>query len=141
MTEDYKIIYDEKPADGAWGIIGRGVGTFNQQQVGDDNYKRLVFVLQGPNQEVVGGLAGATFYDWFNIDLLWVKEELRGRGYGKRIMELAEEEAKERGAKNALLDTLSFQAPDFYKKLGYQVFGELPDFPPGHKRIYFAKQL
>jgi ribosomal protein S18 acetylase RimI-like enzyme len=141
LTEDYKIVYDDKPADGNWGIIGRGVSTFNQQQVGDENYERLCLVLKGSDQEVVGGLAGSTFYDWLVIDLLWIKEELRGRGYGKRLMERAEEEAKQRGATNALLDTLSFQAPDFYKKLGYQVFGELKDFPPGHQRLYFTKQL
>jgi len=141
MTEDYKISYDENPADGNWGIIGRGVSAFNDQQVGDENFERLCFVLKGPNEEVVGGLAGSTFYEWLVIDLLWIKEELRGHGYGKRLMELAEKEAKERGAKNVLLDTLSFQAPDFYKKLGYRVFGELQDFPPGHQRLYFTKQL
>jgi hypothetical protein len=56
-------------------------------------------------------------------------------------MTLAEEKARERGAKNAYLDTFSFQAPDFYKRLGYDVFGELPDCPHGHQRYFFRNQL
>jgi len=80
-------------------------------------------------------------WDWFYIDLLFLKEELRGQGYGHRILTMAEEEARRRGAKNAYLDTFSFQAPAFYKEHGYQMFGELKDFPPGHQRYYFKKQL
>jgi len=76
-----------------------------------------------------------------HIDLLWVKDELRGRGYGHHLLTLAEQEARQRGAKNAYLDTFSFQAPDFYKQHGYQVFGELQDFPPGHQRYFLTKQL
>ncbi len=60
---------------------------------------------------------------------------------GIAFLTLAEEEARGRGAKNAYLDTFSFQAPDFYKQHGYQVFGELKDFPPGHQRYFYKKQL
>jgi hypothetical protein len=54
---------------------------------------------------------------------------------------MAEAEARQRGAQHAYLDTFSFQAPGFYKKHGYQVFGELQDFPPGHQRYFLTKQL
>ena len=67
--------------------------------------------------------------------------ELRGRGYGHRLLTVAEDEARKRGAKNVYLDTFSFQVPDFYKQHGYQVFGELQNFPPGHQRYFFTKQL
>jgi len=46
-----------------------------------------------------------------------------------------------RGAKKAYLDTFSFQSPDFYKQHGYQVFGELQDFPPGNQRYFFTRRL
>jgi GNAT superfamily N-acetyltransferase len=141
MEEEYLIVYEEKPEDSAWGIIGRGVATYNRQQAGDNQFQRLCFVLHAPDQEIVGGILGEVYWDWFYIDLLWVKEELRGHGYGQRLLMRAEEEARERGAKQAYLDTFSFQAPDFYKGHGYQVFGELPDFPPGHKRFFLKKQL
>lgn len=141
MDEEYHIVYVEKPEESAWGIIGQGVDNYNIQRAGDYKSQRICFVLRSPDQVVVGGVIGATYWDWFCIDLLWVKDELRGRGYGHRLLTLAEQEARQRGAKNAHLDTFSFQAPDFYKQHGYQVFGELQDFPRGNQRYYLTKQL
>ena len=141
MDEEYNIVYVEKPEESAWGIIGRGVGNYNKQQAGDNKFQRLCFALHAPDQEIVGGVLGEIYWEWLYIDLLWVIDELRGLGYGHRLLTLAEEEARGRGAKNAYLDTFSFQAPDFYKQHGYQVFGELKDFPPGHQRYYYKKQL
>ncbi len=141
MNENFRIAYVEKPEEFAWGIIGGGVHRYNMDKAGDNQFQRLCFALFTPDQEIVGGVLGETYWDWFYLDLLWVKEELRGLGHGRRLMMQAENEARERGAKHVYLDTFSFQAPDFYKKLGYQVFGELPDFPPGHQRYFLRKQL
>ena len=138
MDEEYTIVSADKPA---WEIIGHGICDYNDQQAGDDKAQSLCFVLKGPDQEIVGGVIGATYWDWLHIDLMWIKDEFRGRGYGHRLLALAEEEARRRGAKNAELDTFSFQAPDFYAKHGYQVFGELQDYPAGHQRYYLTKRL
>ena len=138
MDEEYNIVKVDKPE---WGVIGGGISNFNKEQAGDDNGQNLCFVLQAPNQEIVGGVIGATYWDWFYVDLMWIKEELRGHGHGHRLLTLAEDEARKRGAKKAHLDTFSFQAPEFYKQHGYQVFGELQDFPPGHQRYFLTKQL
>ena len=141
MDEEYHIVYVDKPEQSAWGIIGQGISNYNEQQAGDNKFQRLCFVLHAPDQEIAGGVIGATYWDWFYLDLLWVKDELRGRGYGHHLLTHAEDEARQRGAKYVYLDTFSFRAPDFYKQHGYQVFGELEDFPPGHQRYFLTKQL
>lgn len=138
MNEEYKIVKVDQPE---WGVIGGGISAYNEQQAGEDKGQLLCFVLQTPDEEAVGGVIGETHWDWLYVNLMWVREDLRGRGYGRRLLELAEDEARERGAKNAYLDTFSFQAPGFYKKQGYQVFGELKDFPAGHQRYYLTKEL
>ncbi len=138
VCEEYDIAYADEPA---WEIIGPGINNYNRKHAGDNSYQSLCFVLRAPDQQVVGGVIGATYWDWFYLDLLWVKEELRGRGHGHRLLTIAEQEARQRGAKNAYLDTFSFQAPDFYERHGYRVFGELQDFPPGHQRFFLTKQL
>ncbi len=138
MDKEFNIVYLEKPA---WEIIGRGITEYNHQHAGDSGEKTLCFVVQGPDEETVGGIIGVTHWDWFYITLMWLKEEFRGRGYGHQLLTLAEDEARKRGAKHAYLDTFSFQAPEFYKQHGYQVFGELKDFPTGHQRYYLTKRI
>ena len=141
MDEEHQIVCVDKPGQSEWGAIGGGISEYNEQQAGDDSGQSLCFVVHALDQEIVGGVIGATHYEWLYVDLMWVKEEFRGRGYGHRLLTLAEDEARQRGAKNAYLDTFSFQAPDFYQQHGYQVFGELQDFPPGHQRYFLTKQL
>jgi ribosomal protein S18 acetylase RimI-like enzyme len=141
MDGEYHIEYVENPEQTAWSIIGHGLQDYNTRHAGDTNFKRLCFALYSPDGTIEGGLFGSTYWDWLYIDLLWVKDELRGSGHGQSLLELAEEEARRRGVKHAYLDTFSFQAPGFYKKYGYRVFGELQDFPPGHTRYFLTKDL
>ena len=141
MTEDYQILYIEKPDDSVWGVVGGGIHNYNEQHGGESHGKMLCYVLYAPDQSLVGGLIGQTHWDWFYIDLLFLKEELRGLGYGHRLLTLAEDEARNRGAKHAYLDTFSFQSPEFYQQHGYTVFGKLENFPAGHTRYYMTKQL
>ena len=138
MDEMYNIVYLDKPA---WGIIGPGINQYNIEQAGDDHAQTLCFVLQAPDEEIVGGVIGSTYWNWLHIDLMWLKKEFRGQGYGHRLLLMAEEEARRRGAKNVYLDTFSFQAPDFYKQHGYEQFGELTDFPAGQQRYFLKKHL
>jgi GNAT superfamily N-acetyltransferase len=141
MAEEYRITCTDHPEDADHTVIGLGIRDFNEQHAGPDGYRRLCLFLYAPDQTVMGGLVGSTYWDWFHIDLLWISEALRRQGYGKRLLSVAEQEARQRGAKHAYLDTFSFQAPEFYKKQGYEVFGELRDFPAGYQRHFLTKQL
>ena len=138
MNEELKIVPMDQPA---WDVIGGGITDFNTQKAGHDNNNNLCFVLQSTDGNIVGGIIGATYWDWFYINLMWIQEEYRSKGFGHQLLNQAEEEAKRRGAKFAHLDTFSFQAPEFYKKYGYQVFGELEGFPEGHTRYFLKKDL
>ena len=68
-------------------------------------------------------------------------ERHRKLGYATTLMLAAEAEARRRGCKQVIVDTFSFQAPEFYKKLHYREFGLLNDFPAGHSRHYLTKAL
>jgi GNAT superfamily N-acetyltransferase len=67
---------------------------------------------------MLGGLIGVRKGDWLNIDYLWVSETVRGSGVGSQLIKTAEEEARRKGCKHALVDTASFQARPFYEKQG-----------------------
>jgi len=76
-----------------------------------------------------------------HVDFLWVDERLRGQGQGKLLLEKMEQTAKEHGCRLITLDTFSFQAPDFYKRNGYEVFGKLEDHPKGFSQYFLQKRL
>jgi GNAT superfamily N-acetyltransferase len=141
MNEEFQIVCVEKIEDPIWEAVGRGLHHYNVQQAGPDQTKSVCFVLLSADQEIMGGVIGETHWGWLYISLMFVKEEARGRGYGHQLLMLAEAEARQRGATHAYLDTFSFQAPEFYQKHGYQVFGELSDFPTGQTRYYLKKEL
>jgi GNAT superfamily N-acetyltransferase len=141
MTEAFRIQPISNPEESAWGIIGRGVGNYNQQTAGEDHFRRLCFGIHDQDGELAAGVLAEVYWNWLHIDLLWVREDLRRQGYGGQLLETIEKAAVDLGARSAYLDTFSFQAPDFYKKRGYRVFGELEDFPSGHNRFFLRKDF
>ena len=136
-----KITSEDAPAPSDFEVLHRGLKEFNESKAGASNYKPLAIFLRDSEDHVVGGLNGSTGRDWLEIDCLWVSEVVRGQGYGTKLIQTAEKEAIARGCRHAFLDTFSFQALDFYKKLGYVVFGTLEDFPQGHSRYFLKKTI
>ena len=75
------------------------------------------------------------------VAILWLSEEIRAHGYGRRLLAEAEWIAVERGCIGVQLDTMSFQALAFYERQGYIIFGVLDNFPPGHRKYFLHKPL
>lgn len=114
---------------------------FNTSQVGPSGNRPLVVRVDSPQGQVLGGLWGYTGYGWLFTQLLVVPEALRGRGLGRQVLQMAEQEARTRGCHGAWLDTFEFQARGFYEGLGYECFGELSGYPPGFSRYFMKKAL
>jgi ribosomal protein S18 acetylase RimI-like enzyme len=56
-------------------------------------------------------------------------------------MRTVEAEARARGCGHILLETHSFQAPDFYRKLGFEIIGCVDGYPRGHRSLTMRKRL
>ena len=93
------------------------------------------------NKNVIGGILGGTYWGWLHIDILWVDIKFRKKGIGLRLLKAAEEEARKRGCHSVHVDTMSWQAPEFYKKNGYKIISELNDIPKGNKKYHLIKEL
>lgn len=91
--------------------------------------------------KVLGGIVGSTYWDWFDMNFLWIDDALRGTGLGARLLEQAEAECVRRGVYDITCDTADFQALSFYQKHGFEIFGTLPNRPPGHTSYYLRKSL
>lgn len=90
--------------------------------------------------DMAGGLAGHTWTTWLHVTYLWVDERYRGTGLGSRLLAEAEATAGGRGCRAARLETWDFQAPDFYRKQGYEVACVIPDYPPGATEYTLTKR-
>ncbi|PON19260.1 GNAT family N-acetyltransferase [Candidatus Entotheonella serta] len=104
--------------------------AYNLSHTGDMAFETVGILLRDPvTEEVVGGLYGKISYGWLFIELLSVPDQLRTQGTGSRLMRAAEELARQHGCTGIWLDTFSFQAPGFYRKLGFTEFGHIADYP------------
>ncbi|MES1176659.1 MAG: GNAT family N-acetyltransferase [Myxococcales bacterium] len=101
----------------------------------------LTLCLRDAEGKLCGGLVGFVWGGWLEVKVLWLEQELRGTGYGSQLLLAAERYAYSRGARHAHLASFTFQAPSFYEKHGYEVFGELADYPAGHKNVFLRKAL
>jgi GNAT superfamily N-acetyltransferase len=123
-------------------VLDVGLTNFNiASGFGNDRNKLPLAVFLRRNGEVVGGAYGDTHYGWLFLSEFWLDEALRGRGWGRRLIESFEAEGIRRGCSRAWVDTYGFQAPKVYERLGYLEFGRLENFPPGSARHFYWKQL
>lgn len=121
-------------------LVRKGIREADPEGVRPRDWQPVTLALRDGDDEVIGGLYGATMWQWLMIDGLWVADEYRGRGLGRRLLSAAEEMAVERGCTGSWLGTFDFQARGFYEAHGYEIFAELPGFPPGRTHYHLRKQ-
>jgi len=128
-AEDEKIVKE----------ILAGLRQYDYSRVEKDMTPLIISVTE--KGKLKAGAQCLVLWDWIHVKLLWVDETYRKTGIGTRIMETIENEAVKRNCFGVHLDTYEFQAPDFYQKLGYVIFGIIEDHPKGMKRYYLSKRL
>ncbi|PIJ49224.1 biphenyl 2,3-dioxygenase [Erwinia sp. OLTSP20] len=122
--------------------IRRGLVDYNRQFMDIQRTSPLGLFINDPQGKKLAGLTGSLSGDWLRIEMLWISEALRGQQVGTRLMQAAEEEARQHQCRYAQVDTASFQARPFYEKLGYRVGWVLDNYPhPGAQRFYLTKHL
>ncbi|KIF61873.1 GNAT family N-acetyltransferase [Pseudomonas glycinae] len=136
-----RIELSQDPTEEQRAAILAPLRAYNIAKAGPSLYEPVALLVRDDNDAILGGLYGHTFYRWLFIELLAVPEEGRGQGIGSKLMNMVEEFAREKDCVGIWLDTFDFQAPGFYKKLGYSECGEIVDYPLGHKRHFFQKRL
>jgi GNAT superfamily N-acetyltransferase len=122
--------------------LSEGLDEFNAEATGISDRRPLAVLVQDPaTGQTLGGVYGRTSLGLLFLDVFYLPKALRGSGLGSRILRMAEDEGRRRGCKAAVLYTISFQAPDFYRRHGWRIFGEIPCDPPGTSRVFMTKAL
>jgi GNAT superfamily N-acetyltransferase len=136
-----RIEISASPQDADREAIVDGLMAFNEDRGGPSGFEVIALLLKDDEGKTLGGLWGRITYGWLFVELLFVPEALRGLGLGSDLLEAAERHARDRACVGMWLDTHDFQAPDFYRARGYEVFGRLDDHARGKNRQFFRKLL
>jgi len=114
---------------------------YNVEQTGMDDGQEYAFFVRDDDQEIRAGVAGWMWGGSCYIRSLWVHKDLRGQDIGTKLLQSVEREALARDCQLIVLESFSFQAPEFYQKLGFETFAVLEDHPRGHQHHYLRKCL
>lgn len=135
------IAYEGEPKLDDKKILVAGLLSHHASKGHPRKSKSLSIFLKDKNNKVYGGIIVTFLWNGMHIDSLWVDDKLRGQGWGKKLMDTVEKEAISRGCTFAYTDTFTWQAPEFYSKLGYILYGKLDNFPEGNSLSYYRKNL
>ena len=125
-------------------LVYAGLSHYNSkktQGMMKDSRKEIFLTLKDNQGGVMGGIFCFSVLNNLNIQILWIDERYRRMGYGKNLVLEAEKIAKENGCISSQTFSYSFQAPEFYQKLGYEIFGVIEDYPLGIKKFFLRKKF
>lgn len=137
-----KIIHEMSAED--WQVISTNLRNYNIEQSEGLSTKpgtSIHLTLKSKTGETIGGLRGRTYYQSLTIDHIWIDVRFRKMGYGKDLLLKVEGLVKDEGCVSANTSSYSFQAPQFYKKLGYKTVGVFEEYPKGIKKFFLEKKL
>ena len=117
------------------------IRAYNRSNREPSKSEPLNIYLENEEGNLVAGMVAETFGNWLEIEYLYVSDDLRGQGIGSKILEMAENESRNRGCKYSFVDTFNFQAPEFYEKHGYKEVFALKKYPYTGERYYYTKEL
>ena len=121
--------------------LGNLIRAYNQSKREPSKSESLNIYVEDQQGNLIAGMVAETFGNWLEIEYLYVQEDFRGQGIGSNILNRAEKEARERKCKYSFVNTYQFQAPDFYKKHGYEEVFALKEYPYTGERYYYTKAL
>ncbi|MDO8124095.1 MAG: GNAT family N-acetyltransferase [Candidatus Hermodarchaeota archaeon] len=134
----------EDSSEESMNVLHTGLREYVLEHIGELRKKnpriQINLIIKNAEGQVIGGLNGGSILKALYIDQLWIDERYRGQGYGKELMMVAEGIARKEGCISSLAMVYSFQAPEFFQKLGYEIFGVSDGYPKPIKEYYFVKK-
>ncbi len=140
MASTHMTMTDD-PARSGRDFLDERINEYNVAATNIHDGRMMYFAVRDEQDAMIAGLSGWTWGGCAEVELLWVHEEWRGMGLGTKLLASAEDEARARGCTQIVLGTHSFQAPEFYKKHGYEICGVVDDYPRGFSHIHLKKRL
>jgi ribosomal protein S18 acetylase RimI-like enzyme len=140
----HSFTLSDTPTEKEIGLIRQRMAEYNREQTSGEYNKpgiEINLVLRDSEGKVVGGVSASTQVRVMYLEALWVADEYRKRGYGRDLVLAAERVGFDKGCITSHTWSLSFQAPGFYQKIGYEVLGIYDGYPDGITESVLGKRL
>ena len=121
-------------------FINKEFSAYGEQNGVVLNYDEFCFAAE-EDGNILGVITGRAYYNEVHIGDLIVASSLRKGGIGSKLVSAVEDNYRGKGYDKITLTTFGFQAPEFYKKLGYEVEFVREDKDPKLSKYFLAKQL
>ncbi|MFH0230543.1 GNAT family N-acetyltransferase [Vibrio diabolicus] len=120
--------------------VRQGIRSYNRMHLPEGEVHAVGCFAKDGNGNTMGGLTGEMFKNTVFVEFLWVDAENRTSGLGSQLMSMLEEKVKPHGVTHVYLDTYSFQALEFYLKLGFEKVGQYSGYPAEGIHKYFLQK-
>lgn len=141
ITENITLTYEANPDPDDIQRLEDGITIFATQKTNHQPIDFFAFFLRNEHNKLRGGCNGNTLYGSLYIDQLWVQASLRKKGYGTKLMLAAEQWGKEKDCIFSTVNTMDWEALNFYIKLGYEVEFERHGFAEDSVFYFLRKNL
>ena len=121
-------------------FINKEFSAYGEQNGVVLNYDEFCFAAE-EDGNILGVITGRAYYNEVHIGDLIVASSVRKGGIGSKLVRAVEDNYRGKGYDKITLTTFGFQAPEFYKKLGYEVEFVREDKDPKLSKYFLAKEL
>jgi GNAT superfamily N-acetyltransferase len=135
-----EIVLDEMDTSEIREVLWQGIKAFNQPYTGNITTQPFALSIRDGKSKIIAGIYGFTFYDHARVEYTWVEESYRQQGLGRKLFEKLDEFCRSKGCSVIQLDTLDFQSPAFYEKMGYEYIGTVSEWINKHD-CYFMRKI
>jgi GNAT superfamily N-acetyltransferase len=121
MTNSYCIELQESSSEDCSELLFIGVNEAAKQAKGMRPMQTFSLAVKDSKDQIVGGANGVVYYGCLYVDMLWIDKAARHLGLGSKLMHKAEQIGRQNQATFATVNTMDWEALNFYQKLGYDV--------------------
>lgn len=141
MAADLQWEYTDKPASDDLDAVDAGLHLYNLAAADLSAVQPRCCFARDAAGRIVGGVRARQWAAAVEVLQLWVDESFRHQGVATRLMQMLEEEVRAKGAAVIYLDTFSFQAPEFYRRCGFEERARIEGFPDSMAKFLMVKRL
>ena len=97
--------------------------------------------MEEEDGKILGAITGRAYYNEVHIGDLIVSKDCRRSGLGSKLVKAVEEYYSGKCYDIITLTTFGFQAPEFYKKLGYKIEFVRENKDPKLSKYFLSKSI